>query len=44
MKPSLGGQVAGGAHLAHPDRLERAFPSYARDREWPGSFWMRRVR
>lgn len=31
-------------HLAHPEALERAFPSYAREREWPGSFWMRRVR
>lgn len=30
-------------HLMRPERLERAFSSYARDREWPGSFWMRRV-
>ncbi len=30
-------------HMQHPDRLESAFASYRRDKEWPGSFWMRRV-
>jgi hypothetical protein len=28
-------------HLAHPERLESCFRSYRRDREWPGSFWIR---
>ncbi len=28
-------------HLTHPDLLEEAFRAYRRDREWPGSFWMR---
>jgi hypothetical protein len=31
-------------HLRHPDLLERACPSYRRDRSCPGSFWMRRAR
>jgi methyltransferase family protein len=31
-------------HLRRPDVLESAFPSYDRSVEWPGSFWMRRVR
>jgi hypothetical protein len=31
-------------HQKHPDLLERAFPSYRRDRSCPGSFWMRRAR
>jgi predicted O-methyltransferase YrrM len=31
-------------HLYHPDALERAFGSYRRERTWPGSFWMRRVK
>lgn len=31
-------------HLNHPDLLETAFQSYKRDREWPGSFWLRRVK
>ena len=30
-------------HLNHPDRLERAFRSYRRDRWWPGSFWIRKI-
>lgn len=30
-------------HLKHPGRLETAFSSYNKDREWPGSFWMRRT-
>lgn len=29
-------------HLQHPERLERGFQSYHRDRVWPGSFWIRR--
>jgi predicted O-methyltransferase YrrM len=28
-------------HLDHPERLESCFRSYSRDREWPGSFWIR---
>jgi hypothetical protein len=28
-------------HLGHPERLESCFRSYRRDREWPGSFWIR---
>jgi predicted O-methyltransferase YrrM len=31
-------------HLRHPEMLEEAFPSYRRDRRWPGSFWMRKIR
>lgn len=31
-------------HLEHPDALEAAFPTYRRDRRWPGSFWIRRVK
>jgi hypothetical protein len=31
-------------HMRHPDILERTFRSYRRDRCWPGSFWMRKVR
>jgi hypothetical protein len=31
-------------HLRQPDRLEAAFGSYQRERRWPGSFWMRKVR
>ena len=30
-------------HMTHPDRLEAAFPAYRRDRDRPGSFWIRRV-
>ncbi|HVF56474.1 MAG TPA: class I SAM-dependent methyltransferase [Pyrinomonadaceae bacterium] len=31
-------------HLVHPDKLEAAFVSYDRAKNWPGSFWMRRVK
>jgi hypothetical protein len=31
-------------HLRHPEMLEASFPSYNRDRRWPGSFWMRKIR
>jgi hypothetical protein len=31
-------------HVRHPDVLERTFQSYRRDRCWPGSFWMRKLR
>lgn len=31
-------------HLTRADDLARVFPSYDRSREWPGSFWMRRIR
>jgi Methyltransferase domain len=30
-------------HLAHGDELERAFKSYNRSKNWPGSFWVRRL-
>lgn len=34
------------SHLHHtnPEALEAAFPSYRRDRAWPASFWMHRIR
>jgi predicted O-methyltransferase YrrM len=31
-------------NLKHPERLERIFRSYVRNRTFPGSFWIRRVR
>jgi len=33
-------------HLKNPDKLEKAFRSYKRNRRWlgPGSFWIRRVK
>lgn len=31
-------------HLRHAEKLEACFGSYKRDEEWPGSFWMRRIR
>jgi hypothetical protein len=31
-------------HLNYPDRLEDAFPSDKRDKIWPGSFWMRKIK
>jgi len=31
-------------HLKHPDKLETAFSSYKRDKRWPGSFWMRKIK
>ncbi len=31
-------------HLKHPDALAAALKSYNAQTEWPGSFWMRRVR
>lgn len=31
-------------HLKHPEKLAAAFASYRRDRRWPGSFWMRRMK
>jgi hypothetical protein len=29
-------------HLKHPEKLERAFSSYDRNKVWPGSFWLRK--
>ncbi|HIE24153.1 MAG TPA: class I SAM-dependent methyltransferase [Candidatus Korarchaeota archaeon] len=31
-------------HLKHSDKLEKAFNSYKRQKGWPGSFWIRRVK
>jgi len=31
-------------HLSNPDALERAFGSYSRDKCWPGSFWIRKIK
>ena len=31
-------------HLKHPDKLEAAFNSYKRDKIWPGSFWIRKIK
>lgn len=31
-------------HLKHPELLEAAFRSYSRDTQWPGSFWIRRIK
>ena len=31
-------------HLKHPDKLEVTFSSYKRDENWPGSFWMKKIR
>ena len=30
-------------HLRHQDRLANAFGSYSKDKNWPVSFWMRRI-
>lgn len=27
-------------HLKHPDKLDSAFDSYKREKDWPGSFWI----
>lgn len=29
-------------HLKHPDKLEKAFSSYDKNKVWPGSFWLRK--
>jgi hypothetical protein len=31
-------------HLRHPEKLEKAFPSYERSHRWPGSFWIRKIK
>jgi len=31
-------------HLRHPDKLEEAFSSYKRDKIWPSSFWIRKIK
>ena len=30
-------------HLRQPERLEAAFPTYDRRRDWPASFWFQRI-
>ncbi len=30
-------------HLKHSESLKEAFPSYDQERNWPGSFWIRRI-
>ena len=29
-------------HLKHPEKLEKAFSSYDKNKVWPGSFWLRK--
>jgi len=31
-------------HLKHPEKLEKAFSSYKRDKSWPGSLWIRKTK
>lgn len=31
-------------HLNHPDKLESAFTSYDKQKDWPGSFWIRKTK
>lgn len=31
-------------HLNHPEKLEAAFSSYNRNENWPGSFWIRKIK
>lgn len=31
-------------HLNHPDKLEQFFKSYNKNKRWPGSFWVRKIR
>jgi predicted O-methyltransferase YrrM len=31
-------------HLNYPDKLEAAFRLYKRDKRWPGSFWIRKIK
>lgn len=31
-------------HLKHPDKLEVAFNTYDKNKSWPGSFWIKKVR
>jgi len=31
-------------HLFHSDKLEHAFPSYNKKNNWPGSFWIRKIK
>jgi len=30
-------------HLIHSEKLRDAFPSYDQERDWPGSFWIRKM-
>ncbi len=32
------------AHISIPEKLEKYFNSYNREKEWPGSFWIRKVK
>jgi predicted O-methyltransferase YrrM len=31
-------------HLHHPNKLGAAFSSYSREKPWPGSFWIRKIK
>lgn len=31
-------------HLFHPEKLQKAFPSYNKTINWPGSFWIKKVK
>lgn len=31
-------------HLKHPDKLQKAFASYDKERCWPGCFWIRKTK
>jgi hypothetical protein len=31
-------------HIRYPDLLEKSFASYDRNKTWPGSFWLRKIR
>jgi|WetSurMetagenome_2_1015567.scaffolds.fasta_scaffold57202_2 predicted O-methyltransferase YrrM len=31
-------------HLRHSDKLRLAFPSYSKEKNWPVSFWMKRIK
>ena len=31
-------------HLYHPKKLAAAFPSYDKNKTWPGSFWIRKIK
>ena len=31
-------------HLRYPDKLEKAFSSYSKEKQWPVSFWIKRIK
>lgn len=31
-------------HLKHSNRLEKAFNSYNKEKTWPGSFWIKKLK